>query len=53
VEPTPEALKLWTIVCDIAQRGLFHHMLTPNFNQAHEDHLHFDIKRDGESLGVH
>lgn len=53
VDPTPEALKLWTIVCAIAQKGIFHHMLTPNFNKEHEDHLHFDIKREGESLGVH
>ena len=53
VEPTSGALKLWNLVCAIAKKGLFHHMLTPNFNKEHEDHLHFDIKRDGETLGVH
>jgi hypothetical protein len=53
VDPTPEALTLWNLVCAIAKKGLFHHMLTPNFNKEHEDHLHFDIKRDGETLGVH
>jgi hypothetical protein len=53
VDPTPEALRLWNLVCAIAKAGIFHHMLTPNFNKEHEDHLHFDIKRDGETLGVH
>ena len=24
---------------------LFHHILTPNYNEAHENHLHLDIKR--------
>jgi hypothetical protein len=37
---------LRNIVCAIARTGFFHHMLTPNYNQAHENHLHFDIKRD-------
>ncbi len=53
VENVPEALKLRSIVCDVAQKYLFHHMLTPNYNDAHKDHLHFDVKRDSESSSVH
>ena len=36
------------LVCDVAQSGLFTYMLTPNYNQAHHDHLHVDIKRDAK-----
>lgn len=36
---------LRNLVCDVARRGLFHYMLTPNYNEAHRNHLHFDIKR--------
>jgi hypothetical protein len=47
---TPEALALWNMVCEIARERLFHHMLTPNNDTAHADHLHFDIKRDARSF---
>jgi hypothetical protein len=46
VEPTNNTIDLRNIVCAIARTGLFHHMLTPNYDQAHENHVHFDIKRD-------
>jgi hypothetical protein len=52
VQPLPEALKLRSLVCDVAQKYLFHHMLTPNYNAAHEDHLHFDVKRDSDASSV-
>ena len=45
-EETSEAVALRNLICDIAQSGLFHYMLTPNYDQAHHDHLHVDIKRD-------
>jgi hypothetical protein len=46
VEPPTEAgLLLRNLVCAVAREGLFHYMLTPNYNTAHRDHLHFDIKR--------
>ena len=48
LEETPEAIALRSLVCDIAGRGLFHYMLTPNYNLAHHDHLHVDIKRDAK-----
>jgi hypothetical protein len=44
--PSEATIKLRNIVCDIRAAGIFHHMLTPNFNRAHRDHLHLDIKRD-------
>lgn len=36
---------LRTIACDSARRGLFHVVLTPNFNVAHRDHLHLEVAR--------
>ncbi len=45
IDGTGESLALRNLVCDIARAGLFHHLLTPNYNEAHENHLHLDIKR--------
>lgn len=45
-EMTEESIALHDIACAAARRGLFHHLLTPHYNEAHRDHLHFDIKRD-------
>ena len=50
VNRTREAIALWTMVCEIARERIFHHMLTPNNDAAHADHLHFDIKRDARSF---
>lgn len=44
-DPTERAIALRDIVCDVAKSGLFHHILTPSFNEAHRNHLHLDIKR--------
>jgi hypothetical protein len=46
LDETPEAIALRSLICDIAGRGLFHYMLTPNHDRAHHDHLHVDIKRN-------
>lgn len=40
-----EAVALRDLVCDVARRQLFHHILTPNHDAAHRDHFHFDIAR--------
>ncbi|WP_437737731.1 extensin family protein [Sorangium sp. So ce1335] len=45
-EPTPQALELREIICAVHTSGLFNVVLTPNANEAHADHFHFDIKRD-------
>lgn len=44
-ETSDDALALRNIICDVARRGIFHHMLTPSFNAAHRDHFHFDLRR--------
>jgi hypothetical protein len=46
VPPSDAAITLRNLVCDIARRGLFHLILSPNYDYAHRNHLHFDIKRD-------
>ena len=43
---TPAATELWDIVCESARRGLFHVMLTPNFNVEHKNHFHVEITPD-------
>ena len=49
-DASDDTLQLRNIVCDIAKAGLFHHMLTPNFDAAHHNHFHFDIQRDGNRI---
>ncbi len=48
--PTREALLLRNLVCDVARRGFFHVILTPNYDQPHHDHIHLDIKRDAKRM---
>src|SRR5690606_15481156 len=50
ITPSEAAVALRNIVCDIARSGLFHHLLTPNYDAAHGNHFHFDIKRDASTL---
>jgi hypothetical protein len=40
-----EAVELRDLICEVARRGLFHHILTPNHDAAHRDHFHLDIAR--------
>jgi len=47
-DPSDDTVMLRNIVCEIARRGIFHHMLTPSFNRAHRNHFHFDIKRGAD-----
>lgn len=45
--PMPEsegAKELRAIVCESAALGLFTYVLTPDYNAAHADHLHMEIK---------
>ncbi len=41
---TAEGRELWSIVCGANERGLFTYVLTPNYNAAHADHFHMEIK---------
>ncbi len=43
VRPSPGG-ELRNIVCEAARRRIFHYMLTPDFDAAHRDHLHLEIK---------
>lgn len=44
--PRNEAARyLRTIACDSARRGLFHVVLTPNFNRPHRNHFHLEVAR--------
>jgi hypothetical protein len=51
--PTPAAKELWSLVCDAASRGLFHVILTPNYNEEHKNHLHLEITPDVAWMLVH
>lgn len=52
VEDSDRAVRLRNLVCALASRGVFHHILTPCYDAAHRDHLHLDIKRDAKWFGV-
>lgn len=47
-----KAVHLRNFVCELARMGAFHHILTPNYNQAHENHLHLDLKRENKWFSV-
>ncbi len=52
-DPTPEAIALRNVVCELARRGVFHHLLTPGYDAAHRNHLHLDIKRGETRTRIH
>jgi hypothetical protein len=41
---TPEARELRSVVCESNDQGVFTYVLTPNFNAAHFDHFHMEIR---------
>jgi hypothetical protein len=47
---TEASVALRNLVCAIARSGIFHHMLTPSYDQAHHDHLHLDIARGEKTM---
>jgi hypothetical protein len=51
-DPTDDTIALRNIVCEVAREGLFHRVLTPNYDAAHESHLHLDIGRNARALVV-
>lgn len=40
----PDAKELRSIVCEASDLGIFTYVLTPNYNAAHADHYHMEIK---------
>lgn len=53
IKPGPASNELWGYVCDAANRGLFNVILTPNFNQQHENHMHLEVTPDAEWMLIH
>ena len=45
VPSTKRAWRLRAVLCATAASHFFHVVLTPNFNAAHHDHFHLEIKR--------
>ncbi|MFO0591881.1 MAG: extensin family protein [Polyangiaceae bacterium] len=41
---TPEGRELRSLVCEANDQGVFTYVLTPNFNAAHYDHFHMEIR---------
>jgi hypothetical protein len=52
-DPDEESILLRNLVCEVARRGIFHHMLTPGFNAAHRTHFHFDVQRGQKRWAIH
>jgi hypothetical protein len=50
--PTPVAVRLRDVACAVARAGIFHRVLTPNYDAAHTSHFHFDIARDVKTFVV-
>jgi len=50
---TPAARELRSIVCECADLGLFTYVLTPNYDAAHADHFHMEIRGDVHWLLYH
>jgi hypothetical protein len=44
VPDNPDARELRALVCESADQGVFTYVLTPNYNAAHVDHYHMEIK---------
>jgi hypothetical protein len=45
-----EGRALLAIACAVAESGLFSSVLTPNYNEGHRDHFHFDVRPDDPRL---
>ena len=49
---SPESVEARNLVCAVGRAGLFHTLLTPSYDAAHQSHFHFDIKADTSRLSV-
>ncbi|MGC4065536.1 MAG: extensin family protein [Polyangiaceae bacterium] len=45
-ERSRKAILLRNIVCELSRRRVFNYLLTPNYDAAHRNHIHADIKRN-------
>jgi hypothetical protein len=53
VPENPEGRELRSIVCEAMDNHLFTYVLTPNYNAAHADHFHMEIKPGVKWFLVH
>lgn len=44
VPEAPEARELHALVCEASDKSVFTYVLTPDYNAAHADHFHMEIK---------
>jgi hypothetical protein len=44
VPESPDARELRALVCEASDLGVFTYVLTPDYNAAHVDHFHMEIK---------
>lgn len=51
-DPSDESIRLRNLVCEIARERLFDTLLTPNYDRAHRNHLHMDLRRNCRSAIV-
>ena len=51
-DPSDESVRLRNLVCDVAHERLFDTILTPNYDRAHRDHVHMDLRRGARSAIV-
>jgi hypothetical protein len=52
-KPSAAATELWGFVCEAARQGWFNVILTPNFNQQHQNHMHVEVTPDAGWMLVH
>lgn len=52
-KPSPAATELWGFVCEAARQGWFNVILTPNFNQQHQNHMHVEVTPDAGWMLIH
>lgn len=48
-----KARELWAIICEASAARVFTYVLTPNYNLAHRDHFHMEIKPGARWFLVH
>jgi Extensin-like protein C-terminus len=53
VPESAEAKELRALVCDAMDKHIFTYVLTPNYNAAHADHFHMEIKPGVKWFMVH
>lgn len=53
VPTDPKAREMQAIVCEASDARVFTYVLTPNYNLAHRDHFHMEVKPGARWFLVH